>query len=291
MVDAWAPGTRVPCWVDPRRPDQSVLYRGLTGDMWFALIPAMFVLLGVLALYASVRAPAAGATAPGVLPDPSGVLPVEARVGPERRTLAPQSTPRFRFATLLVTALFWNGTVQLLVREVIDGWRAGGRPILLTVFMLPFVAIGLVLLGAAFVRFLALWSPRVSLTLDPGRLVIGERATVEWELRGAVERVKRLTVTLEGREQVRDDRRKQRQVHTTVFAQVPVGEGNAYGNLRRGSGRVEVPTDARPSSIAGPKQIRWVLKVHGDIDRGPDLEEEFPVGVMPAASRAGPMAP
>jgi hypothetical protein len=278
MVDGWVPGTTVPCWVNPRRPDQAVLYRGLTSDMWFALIPGVFVLVGVLAVYGSLRAPARPA-----LPDPSGVLPDEARVGPERRTLAPESSPGVRFVAMLVAALFWNGVVQVFVREAIDRWRAGGRPVLLTIFMVPFVVIGLGMLGAAFARFLGLWSPRASLTLNPGRLVIGERAAVEWELRGKLERVKRMKVTLEGRERTPDANREGGML-TTVFTSIPVGEGDAYGNLRRGSGRVEVPPDARPSFKSAKREIRWVLKVHGEIDHWPDFVEEFPVGVLPRPS-------
>jgi hypothetical protein len=282
MVDGWVPGQVVLCWVDPDRPGQSVLYRGPTGDLWFALIPGVFVLAGVLALYGSLRAPAPAA-AKGT-PDPSGVLPAEARVGPEGRTLAPQTTPRLRFVGLLVAALFWNGCVQIFVREVVAGWRAGHRPMLMTLFLLPFVVVGLGLLGAAFIKLLALFSPRVAVTLRPGRLVIGERGDVEWELRGAVERIKRLTVTLEGREEVRDESGETTRVHTAVFARIAVGQGDGHGNLRRGSGRVQVPPGSMHSFTSANNKIVWVLKVDGQIDRWPDLHEVFPVGVVPAAA-------
>jgi hypothetical protein len=71
---------------------------------------------------------------------------------------------------------------------------------------------------------------------------------------------------------------------TTVFTSIPVGEGDAYGNLRRGSGRVEVPPDARPSFKSAKREIRWVLKVHGEIAHWPDFVEEFPVGVLPRST-------
>jgi hypothetical protein len=64
---------------------------------------------------------------------------------------------------------------------------------------------------------------------------------------------------------------------------VPIGEGDRQGNLRRGQGRVLVPAEARPSFSAGNTKLRWVIKVHGHIDRWPDLNEEFAVGVLPAA--------
>jgi hypothetical protein len=213
-------------------------------------------------------------------PEPTGALPDEARAGPEPRTLAPESSPAVRFYGMLGAALFWNGITQVMVRDAVDGWRAGGRPMFLTIFTVPFVVVGLGLLGAAFAKFLGLWSPRASLTLNPGRLVIGELAAVEWELRGTVERVKRLKVTLEGRERTPDSDR----MLTTVFTSIPVGEGDCYGNLRRGSGQVEVPADARPSFKSANLEIRWVLKVHGEIAYWPDFVEEFPVGVLPRSS-------
>jgi hypothetical protein len=217
------------------------------------------------------------------LPDPGGVLPIEARVGPGPRTLTPESTPRVRFIGLLVAALFWNGIVQLLVREVIDGWRAGRSPVFMTLFMLPFVAVGLGLLGGALVQLLRMFGPRVSLTLRPGRLVIGERAELEWQLSGRTERVKRLTVHLEGREQARDERGEGKKVQTSVFARVPIGEGEFQGGLRRGSGRVVVPAGSMHSFTSPHNKIAWVVAVHAEIDGWPDLKEEFAVGVLPSA--------
>jgi hypothetical protein len=55
VVDRLRPGTSSPCWVNPRRPDEAVLDRGITGDTWFGLIPGIFVLFGALGLYYSFR--------------------------------------------------------------------------------------------------------------------------------------------------------------------------------------------------------------------------------------------
>ena len=50
-VDRLVSGSSVPCWVDPRRPNQAVLDRGITSHTWFGLVPGIFVLFGALGLY------------------------------------------------------------------------------------------------------------------------------------------------------------------------------------------------------------------------------------------------
>ena len=71
VVDRLVPGRSVPCWVDPRQPDQSVLDRRITGDTWLSSVAGIFVLFGALGLYGTfwgtpawlVRAAAAGEAA------------------------------------------------------------------------------------------------------------------------------------------------------------------------------------------------------------------------------------
>jgi hypothetical protein len=280
VVDRLVPGSTVPCWVDPRRPDQSVLDRGLTADMWFGLIPGLFVLLGALGLYGIARGRPAGVS---TRPQAEGELPPEAQVGTEPRVLTAEVSPRLRFVAAAVLALFWNGIVQFLVRDVIDGWRYGQRPIFLTVFALPFVATGVGLVVAALRKLLALRNPRPVVTLRPGRLVAGERGELDWELIGAVDRLRRLTFSLEGREQIGAGGEDGKD--TSVFARIAISEDDLVATARYGSVRFEVPADSRPSSVSADRKVVWVLKVHGEIPGWPDLQEELPVGVLPPSDR------
>src|SRR5437762_351425 len=47
IVGALRPGTRTECWYDPEHPSVSVINRSPTWELWFALIPLVFVIVGV----------------------------------------------------------------------------------------------------------------------------------------------------------------------------------------------------------------------------------------------------
>jgi len=277
IVDRLIPGQTVPCWVDPQRPDQSVLDRGLTGDIWFGLIPGAFFLFGVVGLYGSVRG--RGLLAPG---DEHGPPP-ETLVGPEARVLTPDLSRRARFIAFTCVALFWNGVMQVFVREVIHDWQAGRRPIFMTLCMLPFVGIGLALVVMALRQLLALWNPQLRLTLRPGRLVAGGRGQLDWELSGPLDRLGRLTLTLEGREQTRV-RGNDRWSSSTFATLAILNEDLRLNTTRIGSARFDVPPDARPSARSPTSQIVWVVKAHGEMAGWVDLEDDFAVGVDPRES-------
>ena len=279
VVDGLVPGSTVLCWVDPRRPDQSVLDRGLTGDMWFGLIPGSFAVFGVLGLYFCIRGRPAGDSRWAAAAS-AGALPPEARVGSEPRVLKPEYAPIARFVATAAMALFWNGlTHSLLVGGVIDGWRTGRQPILMTVFALPFVGMGVVLVVKAVRALLALWNPRAICTLRPGRLVAGERAELDWVFTGSIDQLRRLTITLEGREKTPSTEGPDK---STVFATFPIHSEELMGTARQGSVRFQVPAGAPASSSSANPKIVWVVKLHGEIPGWADFEEEFPVWVLAA---------
>lgn len=275
-------GVLIPLFVVPLRTS------GFTDQTWFGLIPAFFAVIGAVGLISSFRQPKPSDQGPKLEPDASGVLPPEARHGRQPRKLAARTSPGLRFLAVLLFAAFWNGIIHFFVRDVVAGWRAGDRPYFSTIFLLPFLVVGVGAVAVAFLKLLAIWNPRPTLTLSPGQLEVGGRADLSWELSGAVHRVKKLTLRLEGREEATYVRGTDRKTDVAVFARMTIAEGDAYGNLRRGNKRFDVPAGTMHSFASSNNKIVWVIKVHGQIAWWPDIEEEFPVGVVPAGvSSAG----
>jgi hypothetical protein len=130
-----------------------------------------------------------------------------------------------------------------------------------------------------------LFNPRVRLRVSPGTLRLGERAQVDWEVVGAAQRLRKLTVTLEGREEATYRRGTDTRTDLQLFARVLVAEHGA-GGPRRGSERITVPAETMHSFEAPHNKVVWLLRVHGEIRRWPDVDDEFPVVVLPRGERA-----
>ena len=55
IVRRYPPGAQRTCFVNPRDPEEAVLERSLTPDMWFGAIPAVFMLIGAAGMIARLR--------------------------------------------------------------------------------------------------------------------------------------------------------------------------------------------------------------------------------------------
>ena len=317
VVDALPAGTVTTCWVDPENPADSVLDRGFHWEYLLALLPLVFVAIGaggiVLSLRKGWRLRALGeAGAPEWLPqatgDParaalrepgvdrfgnvpggsSGFDAPAAGFGFSSETapggpavLEPKVSPLGKLGGVILIALFWNGIVSVFVWQLWKSWKAGSPDGCLTVFLIPFVLIGLLLLIGIPYQVLALFNPRPRLVLTPGRLVLGRPADLAWSFRGAAGRIQRLEITLEGREEADYTRGTDRVTAKETFATIPLVDTALRSSIPAGSTRIEVPADTMHSFSAPDNRIVWTLKLKGTIRMWPDVGEELPVVVAP----------
>jgi Protein of unknown function (DUF3592) len=55
IVNQHPPGSETVCYVNPADPTDAVLQRGFTNDMWFGLIPLLFMAVGIFGLVMTHR--------------------------------------------------------------------------------------------------------------------------------------------------------------------------------------------------------------------------------------------
>lgn len=301
VVDRLPPGTRTVCYVNPADPSQSVLERGLTPDLWFGLIPLVFVLIGAVgSVYgfrqwrrstalppaapglppiASLR-PSAIVAAPGNQPFPDGTRPLPA----EPLELKPGTGPWMKLLGALFVTVFWNGIVSLFVVHAVKGWRSGQGEWFLTLFLIPFVLIGIAMIFAVVYFFLALFNPRPTLRITPGTPRLGDRVQVEWRFAGRSDVLQQVNLWLEGREEATYRRGTNNTTDRNVFARLEIARVSARGTLRTGAGTVNLPSDSMHSFASHNNKIVWNLRIHGDIAFWPDVNEEFPLDVRPTGA-------
>lgn len=163
-----------------------------------------------------------------------------------------------------------------------EDWRAGGEAGCALLFLVPFVLVGIGLIGGIIYQLLALANPRPHLLLDRSRLEPGTQCSVRFYFTGSTSRLREITVELEGRESA-TYRRGTNSVtdHETFFEEVLLNEKQPSGQRRTLS--LSIPERTMPSFEADNNRIEWRIKVHGDIPRWPDVKEELLLTVHPPA--------
>lgn len=289
IVNRFPRGFQTRCYVSPRDPTQAVLQPQDLTTLWIVVIPGVFLIIGVLGLAgtATGRVPGRPARSPvsanrkrGRSADPSRSLTLRART---RRATG--------LLVLLGISLFWNGIVSVFAYEAYRQWRHGSWPFL-ALFLVPFALVGLLLVVATAHSVLALFNPRVTLTLSRGVIETGGSADLQWSFDGRYDRIARLTIRLEGREEATFRRGTDVQTDKSMFAAVDLVDTDRSGEIRSGRTRLELPAGSAPSFHAAHNKILWVLVVHGEIPRWPDVKEEFEIDVIPPSAPApAPLAP
>ena len=282
-VAAHPPGSETSCYFAPGDPSRSVIDRSPGGYLWWSLFPLPFVAIGVGGMFfalspAGRRRVAARRRKTGVTfraPDaerPRGSL-----------ELAADSSPLGKLVGFVMAALVWNGIVGVFfVQQRLPDWRSGDIEWLPTLFMIPFVLVGLVLLGAVVYQFLALFNPRPRLVLDRGYLTPGSESPLRWEVSGQAGRLDRLTLRLEGRETVRYRRGTNTYTDRHVFFSAELLNEARFSRRPRGQILLQIPASTMPTFEADNNRIEWRLTVRGDIPFWPDMKAEFPLRLYPS---------
>jgi Protein of unknown function (DUF3592) len=282
VVARYPAGSRAVAYVNPSNPSEAVLVRNFSLRYLLGLFGLMFFLPGLFLVIWGVGSRAKGKAADRELvtdpASPFGVTNPQGDVdGPVE--LKPQATPLGKLIGLIFASLIWNGIVWTII---LISFRDQGRPEgCLIAFLAVFALIGLLLIYGTFRQFLVLFNPRPKLTLSPGSLPLGGTVYLQWRLSGGTGGVRRLRVTLEGREEAQYRRGTNTYTDREVFALIPLVDTTNEYQMATGSTSFVLPADTIPSFRAEHNRIVWTIKAQLEIANWPDSEEEFEVLVRP----------
>ncbi len=280
IVQRLPAGTETTAWVDPEDPASAVLSREMRGELWLGLLPGVFVAVGlggIVFVFIGARRMKRRQEA-GIeewRPEAVGEL----AAGGGGVVLEPKHSPLGKLVGGVLIALFWNGIVGVFVWKWWEEAAAGSMDGCLTLFLIPFVLVGVLLLVNVPYQVLALFNPRPVLTLDGGRLEPGCRTTVSWRFRGSAGRIRHLKVVCRGREEATYRQGTDTVTKTSTFAEIVLADTTV--DVARGSAALHLPEDTMHSFEADHNKIAWSLHLHGTIDRWPDVMDEHPLVVHP----------
>jgi hypothetical protein len=283
IVAKLKPGTQTKCYVNPADHTQAVLNRDWTSDQWFAAIPGSFMLIGLIGVVGGLRMRRSRADEPMARGNLKAATPgvIATHAGDQPQVLTASSSKIGRLVGLLIFALIWNGIVLAIFGTVeIHGAMGWG----VRLFAIPFLVVGLVLIGLTIRAFLALLNPVPKVTISRSALRPGESAELKWEFSGRYDRISSLSITLEGREEATYRRGTDTHTDRQPFRNTTLVETSKPMDIRAGKANLAIPAGAMHSFKSRNNAIVWELTVHGEIANWPDVKETFRLAILPAAA-------
>lgn len=276
-----SPGTEVTCYYNPTDPNRSVIDRDFNYAYLLGLFPVIFFVVGLGGLYffltykdraRGISDQAGGSNLQPYTGDISATGPIE---------LKPNVSKYGKFLGALAFALVWNGITSVFVVIAVRSHLEGDPEWFLTIFIIPFVLIGLVGVIGVFYTLLGLLNPRPTLILPKRAFSLGETLALQWRFEGRASRIAALKIALEGREHATYRRGTSTYTDTHKFILLPIRASRMQPEISSGSGSVTIPEDTMPTFKASNNRIDWVITLKGDIPNWPDVDSEFAVTILP----------
>jgi hypothetical protein len=290
-------GRMTVCHVDPEQPHEAVIERSRVRDWGYGLIPLVFVLVGAggvwFALFGQRKKSASGlhAEAPVTPYAHAAFRRAEARLSDPDEALSdaggpvelkPAESRAGRLIGVAFFALFWNGIVSVFLFNVVgDALRGSGISWVFVLFLIPFVGIGLFLLGLVARHAMALANPVPRLTVNRRVLCPGDTLELDWRFDGAAGRLTQVRLFLEGREEATYRRGTDTKTDRAVFATHEIAQAAGLGAGAPSRAKLRLPERLMHSFKADNNRIVWSLRVQGTVARWPDVEEAFELSIRP----------
>ena len=281
IVDAYPRDHKFTCYVNPDKPWQAVVERKLGWFALFGLFPLPFMAIGFGGIWWMIFRSGKN--------DPASPNAVSARKNTPNHlssTIPTASKPKGggRWGKLfghLFFALFWCGITSVFVVIAWKSWAKGEPEWFLTIFIIPFVLIGLFLVFSLPHTFLGIFSPRFDFDLRDPDLKPGLATKFRWKQSGGSGRLTEMTLTLVGQEQATYRRGTDRTTAHSTFYQKELFRTTHLPEMISNECDLIFPAEALPSFEGQHNKILWFLKIHGAVHRRPDVKEEIPLILQP----------
>jgi hypothetical protein len=275
------------CYVNPQDPSSAVLVRALTWKNAIGLFPLLFVAVGLAIMIVGIKSRAKRQW----LPETGGRQQREsgfqkgyssAACG-DTIILKPQMPARYKLIGILFFCLFWNGLMSVFVINMISGFRSGRPEWFLVIFLIPFEIVGVGMILAVVYQFLALFNPRFTLTVSPGDLYPGSEGQLSWAVKGRAGRIGSLSMKLIAREEATYRQGKNTCTDKKTFFEKELINTRMLQEIVTGQARFSIPQETMHSFESEHNKIVWLIELHGDIARWPDVSQEYKITILPKA--------
>ena len=283
-VNAHPRDKKISCYVNPEKPWQALLERDLGWWALFALFPLPFIAIGVGGLWWLLRnrSKKRKKHSSSINHKNRDITKKDDMAG--KLKLKPGGKRISWLFGSIALALFWNGITSVFVWQAIQSWQGGNPDWFLTIFITPFVLIGIGFITHIFYRLLAVLNPSTTLTLAPGELTLDEPAKLTWITSGNRLRFSNFAIYLVGEEEAQFRRGTDTVTETEVFYELALIETLDPRDSLSGSASINLPAntlDLMPSWKSSNNRIRWSIHVKAKISAWPDVLDKYDITVNP----------
>jgi hypothetical protein len=210
----------------------------------------------------------------------------------EHTQLSPMGGRVVKLIFIIIFAVIWNGVTSVFVLQLVRGWIKGNPDWFQTVFMTPFVLIGLGVIAFGIHAFLGLFNPQPILEL-PRRVVgLGEELSIAWRFSKNPHKVRSFLIEVLMKESATYQCGTDSVTETDVMLRIEVcradrsdasGASGGDRDIAQTSATITIPADAMHSFEARCNRIHWAIRVHGEIPRWPDINDEYDISITPGS--------
>ena len=304
IISAFPVGKQTSCYVNPQDSADAVIERSYDFSYIGTLLPVIFLLVGLGIMLSPLLPKSRSNSISGSAKASSDVLSsslaasnftgqaanasssshpadIEDANWDIPKTLKPTQRRTTTFVVTVLFAAFWNTIVVIMTYGIIKEGFGAGFSIFPTLFMIPFILVGLGLIVGVFYTLAAIFNPAVELAMSTGAIERGGSFDVAWQLSGRTSRVSSLKITVEGEESATYRRGTDTITDKNVFCKIPIAEVTDPQDIEFGSISATIPPDTMHTFVANRNKVTWRIVVHGDIPRWPDIKETYEFRVKP----------
>jgi hypothetical protein len=294
VVDQYPRGAQRTCYVNPDDPSEAVINRDFVPTMLFGLFPLIFVAVGGIGLLFVTGRVRIGSGRRGKV-SKTEWLPDDVQSKVERGlqrgyvedfapgpvTLKPRFSPWGKLGAALFFGIIWNGITSVFVTIAVRSHLKGDPEWFLTIFIIPFVLVGLGVIVYVCYAVLALFTPQPTVTISARAVRLGDSVRLNWLFSGSAHSLRQLKITVVGQEQATYRRGTKTHTDTEDFLEVPVVDTSHFLEIQRGEGEVKIPPDTMHSFQSSHNKISWSIRLKGEIAMWPDVDNSYPLTVIP----------
>ncbi|MFN7289552.1 MAG: hypothetical protein ACK5T6_03115, partial [Pirellula sp.] len=114
----------------------------------------------------------------------------------------------------------------------------------------------------------------------------GSEFEISWLQKGNAKKIKKLIITLEGKEEVSYRQGTKTRTETSVFFSERILETSDPVEIASGYRDVKIPEESMHTFEASSNKISWTMQIHGEISYWPDILDDFTIVVYPPINEA-----
>jgi len=143
-----------------------------------------------------------------------------------------------------------------------------------------FLVIGILIDMLALSMLLKCFNPKPILALSQRNIYPGTEFEVSWMFQGNVQSIRKLTLTLIGKEKASYRQGTSTRTEESPFFEQVILETQDPDIISKGFELVQLPVDAMHSCKSTNNETLWLMQTNGDVAWWPDVDDAFPIRVL-----------